>query len=304
MPMSVAISRRGLLAGAGASALLAACGGGGSNVSNGTGPAASTGSSASTSGAALPAYNLIGFYAADALRAGSPQRLTVGIADAEGVLLRKKLATELVFDVAFEGRPTGTKVTATAHDAGIPRAYYPIVFTPEKAGNYTLSTNLGGTPLETSVSIGTATAVPGPGQKMIPFNTPTTASHAGVEFLCSRDPACPLHDLTLTQALAANKPVVFLIATPRFCQTAICGPVLDVLLEVRRSFPDILFVHSEVYPSTAAAGTGDTLPVVGAYHLTFEPVAFLANARGDIQHRLDTVFDRVELSDAIKGLGG
>jgi hypothetical protein len=54
------------------------------------------------------------------------------------------------------------------------------------------------------------------------LETPTVADLKGVELLCTRTPnACPLHDVTLKDALAANTPVAFLIATPKFCQTAI-----------------------------------------------------------------------------------
>ena len=36
-----------------------------------------------------------------------------------------------------------------------------------------------------------------------------------------------------------------------------------------------------------------------AYHLTFEPVLYLAGADGVIQTRLDSIFDTNELRDAL-----
>jgi hypothetical protein len=86
-----------------------------------------------------------------------------------------------------------------------------------------------------------------------------------------------------------------------FCQTGVCGPVLDTVLELRAEFPRITFVHTEVYndPNNggdpAAAGVTET---VRAYGLSFEPSLFVARADGIITTRLDNIFDRGELRTA------
>src|SRR5207245_3927905 len=110
-----------------------------------------------------------------------------------------------------------------------------------------------GTGLPTSVQIPATTSVVGAGQKMVPVDTATTADPHGVQLVCTRDPACPLHDVTLRAALAGGTPVAFLVATPKFCQTAKIGPVLDVLLKQKDQFPQIKMLHAEVYPSEADA---------------------------------------------------
>ena len=58
--------------------------------------------------------------------------------------------------------------------------------------------------------------IPKPGENLPPFDTPTTADGRGVNPVCTRQPACALHDLTLTQALQTGKPVAYLIGTPAF----------------------------------------------------------------------------------------
>jgi hypothetical protein len=110
----------------------------------------------------------------------------------------------------------------------------------------------------------------------------------------------------LREALAGGTPVAFLVATPKFCQTAICGPVLDVLLSQKDRFPQIKMLHAEVYASEADAQPGrqKLTPVVDAYGLTFEPALYLARADGTIAKRLDTIFDGVELHDALAQLAG
>ena len=45
--------------------------------------------------------------------------------------------------------------------------------------------------------------------------------------LCTQDPQCPLHSVSLDQVLGSGKPVAVMFATPARCQTQYCGPVLD-----------------------------------------------------------------------------
>ena len=114
--------------------------------------------------------------------------------------------------------------------------------------------------------------------------------------ICTRDPACPLHKVSLTDALAKGKPVAYLIGTPAYCKTAVCGPVLDLLLAEQPKRPDFTMVHAEVY-------TDDTLeaiaPAVTAYHLNFEPALFVANDQGVLVARLDSIYDTRELTAAL-----
>ena len=72
---------------------------------------------------------------------------------------------------------------------------------------------------------------------------------------------------------AEGRPVALLVSTPKFCQVAICGPVLDVLLSQRGAFPDVRMIHAEVYTDE----TIETLaPVIDALGMTYEPGLFVA----------------------------
>ena len=85
------------------------------------------------------------------------------------------------------------------------------------------------------------------GAAMPAIVTPTADDAPGVDPICTNDPVCPLHDLTVAEALDEGRPLALLVATPAFCQIAICGPVLDVLLAVADDHPDVTFLHAEVY---------------------------------------------------------
>ncbi|MEO7556523.1 MAG: hypothetical protein ABIV94_07970 [Acidimicrobiales bacterium] len=252
-----------------------------------------------------PKWNLVGLFAADALAAGTKARLPFSIADADGGIPSTPPVTSLTVDVIdAAGKTVSSGVAVAAHSEGLPRAYFPVELNAATAGIYTVRSNIEGTTVEQAVQIGDGGTIPRPGQPMIPFDTPTTADPRGVDLLCTRKPACPLHDVTLTQALAEQRPVAFLISTPLYCQVGICGPVLDLLVAAQAEHPQVRFLHSEVYPSEAAAQPGkeQTVPVVAAYGLTFEPVLFLATPDGKVQRRLDTIFDASELRSALTAL--
>ncbi|MEY2448837.1 MAG: hypothetical protein QOH79_2313 [Acidimicrobiaceae bacterium] len=285
-------SRRSFLAGGTSAAVLAACGGG---------------KTAAPTTAPPPPFTLVTFSDSSVLTLGAPARVTFGLADGQGVIVQKPPVPTLDFAVTLDGQPFGLPVTSTSHAEGIPRPYFPVTFTPTKAGIYEFNAQVSGTPVTVPIQLtGEPVLVPAEGQKMTPFDTPTKSDLRGVELLCTRTPACPLHDITLREALAGGTPVAFLISTPAYCQVAICGPVLDVLLAASAQFPQIKMLHAEVYPSTADAQP-DVLrrtPVMEAYNLFFEPVLFLAKADGTIAKRIDTIFDAVELHDALTQLAG
>ena len=139
--------------------------------------------------------------------------------------------------------------------------------------------------------------IPQIGAALPPFDTPTVKDHRGVNPICTRDPACPLHDVDLTQALQRGKPVAYLIGTPAYCQTGVCGPVLDLLLTERANRPRRhdgarRGLHRQHRSTTVA-------PAVTAYHMTFEPALFIADAKGTLVARLDSIYDAQELKAAL-----
>lgn len=132
------------------------------------------------------------------------------------------------------------------------------------------------------------------GDRLNGFDTPTFDDPRGVDVICTRQPEpCPFHELTLTEALATGKPVVYLVGTPAHCQTGVCGPVLDQLIDLSAEIGDsVVFVHADVYADTAAT---QPAPAVTAAKLTFEPTLFVTDATGVVVERLDAVWDTDEV---------
>jgi hypothetical protein len=147
----------------------------------------------------------------------------------------------------------------------------------------------------------------GEGQALPSVVTPSPGDLAGVEVACTRQPACPLHDISLDKALALKKPLAVLVSTPAFCQTAVCGPVLDVLLKAAPTVGDaVRLLHLEVYaqrPREKIEGT-PLSPAVKAFALDAEPSLFLVGADGIVRQRIDGVFGTGEVTRALAALKG
>ena len=188
---------------------------------------------------------------------------------------------------------------APKHAANLAVPYWPFRATINEAGFYRIV-------LEGGPSDGAAfqvfargeVAVPGVGDKLAPFDTPTFDDARGVEPICTRVPEpCPLHTITLTEALQRGKPVVLLVGTPAHCSTGTCSPALDALIGVaERSGATHTFIHAEVYQDPDATKVA---PIVTSLAMTYEPALFVTDANGVVTERLDAVFDEVELESAI-----
>jgi hypothetical protein len=278
------VSRRAFLAGSASAALVAACGG----------------STDSRTSEAQVARSLVKFFGSDVLISGIEQRATFGIGNAEGVV-SGDVPASLDFLITAENAEGGPTVTVDSRREGLPRPYYPLLFTADAPGIYTVSTVIDDERIEAAVQVNAPdqVALPQPGQPMVPLDTPIVAAPNGVNPICTRETQCPLHEVTLTAALGEGRPVALLISTPRFCQVAICGPVLDVLLSQQAAFPDVRMVHAEVYTDET---TQVLAPVIDAYGLTYEPALFLARSDGSIATRFDNIFDATELGQALRSV--
>ena len=135
------------------------------------------------------------------------------------------------------------------------------------------------------------------GDSLPAFETPTISDHRGVKPYCTRVPApCPFHEVTLADALATGKRVVFLVGTPAHCRTAVCAPVLDGLVALAKDFSDVIFIHADVYADETATTTA---PVVDALKLTFEPVLWVTDTEGVITHRFEGVWHPDEVRQVL-----
>lgn len=295
VPQPTRFTRRQLLLGGTAAAgavLLGACG------DDGDGDAAAT---TTTTAAGAAGLALAQFFGGPMFVAGKEARLPFGVADQDGLLATADTPERLELQILGpDGATVGDTIEVERHADGLPRPYFPLKVTVDAPGIYTARTEIEGSATEMSFQVHAAgdVKVIQPGAAAPDVDTPTPADARGVTPICTNEPACPLHDVTLTEALAEGAPIALLVATPAFCQFAICGPVLDVLLDVRADHPGIRFLHAEVY-ADPAKDLETYAPVVAPLGLHFEPCLVLIGADGLVVDRVDTIYDRLELQTAL-----
>ena len=296
------ITRRNLLLGGAAAAALAACGG----------------SEGDPDSDAVPSPESLPFDA-DLQQLGV--RFGDGFAAPSIFAAGQKLRAPFVpvasdgFPVTF-GEPDTLKFTVTrdgteVHSddaprrrAGIGTPYYPLIFTPDTPGTYEVRSDWSNTPRPILVNERADVPIPLIGDPLPEFDTPTLDDARGVDPICTRIPEpCPFHDQTLTEALAAADVTALLVATPRYCLTDICGPVVELLTEAAPDYPKLTTVHAEVWAdpvnTNAPSPQSQLADLLVEYKLDFEPSLFLADAEGTIVEALHFAFDRDELRIAL-----
>jgi hypothetical protein len=111
-----------------------------------------------------------------------------------------------------------------------------------------------------------------------------------------------LYQMTVAEALKAGKPAVVVFATPAFCTSRLCAPVVDSEKKVYGEFKDrVNFIHIEVYKSFNPLIYADEMD---QWHLTSEPWTFVLDRNGKVAARLGGPVSPRELTDALQALLG
>ena len=140
------------------------------------------------------------------------------------------------------------------------------------------------------------------GVRAPPSATPTLASaHGAVSTLTTRvPPDRALLRYSIAGSLAARVPFVVTFATPRYCTSRTCGPVVDVVDYVRRQLGSsrLRFIHVEVYTrNRPALGYNRWMRQWG---LQSEPWTFLVGRDGRIKGKFEGSVSAGELEAAIR----
>jgi hypothetical protein len=202
--------------------------------------------------------------------------------------------------------PPGTNeapIVETALDrTGLPKGrgvYYTDVVFPEE-GVYDAVVLTRGKKVPFALQVNATPEGPAIGAAAPRAASPTPDDTLGVKPICTRDPTCPLHTVSLADVVGTGRPVAVLFATPALCQTRYCGPVLDELLEVMPTYQDrVTFVHVEIYKSNR--GT-KRVPTVVDWNLPFEPWLVTIDGAGIINGRLDSAFGHDEITRTLDAL--
>jgi hypothetical protein len=283
------MSRRDLLAGAGALLVVTSCG------DNST-SAADSGTATTEPDPGTTGFTIAQRYPSNTFVPGKV-RLPISLAD-KGALLSKGVPSVVNGRVLDGNDQQIATVSAPIHSTDLVIPYWAINVQIDQPGTYTLRLDGDdGFGAAFLISDPAEVTVPYVGSVLPPFDTPTVDDHRGVEPYCSLTPKpCPLHDVTLTQALASGKPVAYMIGTPAHCQTGTCAPALEFLVKAHARLGDaIVMVHADVYADDAATTVA---PAVDALGLEYEPVLYLVT-NSVVTDRVDVIWDQSELDERL-----
>ena len=109
-----------------------------------------------------------------------------------------------------------------------------------------------------------------------------------------------LYRSSVAGALADHAPFVLVFATPKYCTSRTCGPVVDVVSAVRRLHPKsgIRFIHVEIYKDNdPAKGVNQW---VTQWNLPSEPWVFVVGPDGKVRDRFEGTVSVRELDASLR----
>ena len=110
-------------------------------------------------------------------------------------------------------------------------------------------------------------------------------------------PDLRLHRARIADAIAQGKPQLIAFATPQFCTSRMCGPVLEVVRQLLPRYGDrVAFTHQEIWRDFAKK---EMFPTVEQWRLTSEPWIFVVDSRGIVSARFEGLVTVQELEYAL-----
>jgi hypothetical protein len=139
------------------------------------------------------------------------------------------------------------------------------------------------------VVVGEFKKVPKPGQKAPVIHTPTAQdAHGDLSKITTRIPSDSQNKVDYADALG-KEPIVLLFATPQFCQSRVCGAVVDVAEQAKHEYGDkAAFIHMEIYNDNDPGKR--VRPQVRTFHLPSEPWLFTIDRRGVVRDAVEGAF--------------
>jgi hypothetical protein len=116
----------------------------------------------------------------------------------------------------------------------------------------------------------------------------------------SEHPDRRLHQVRIADAIAMKRPQIIVFATPQFCTSRMCGPVVDIVRTLLPSYGDrIAFIHQEIWQDFASK---KVFPTVEEWRLQSEPWVFVVDAQGVIRAKFEGLVTAREIERAFQSV--
>ena len=114
----------------------------------------------------------------------------------------------------------------------------------------------------------------------------------------SSPPDPRLHRVRIADAIAQRKPQLIVFATPQFCTSRMCGPLVDIVRQLLPRYENrVLFTHQEIWHDFASKKLFQT---VEEWRLQSEPWIFLVDGQGIIRAKFEGLATVTELEAALQ----
>ena len=149
------------------------------------------------------------------------------------------------------------------------------------------------------IDVGRYHRVPRVGEPAPKIHTPTVEDVGGDPAkITTRIPPDTQNRVDYADALG-KEPIILLFATPQFCQSRVCGPVVDVAEQVKQLYGDkAAFIHMEIFKDNDP-GKGPNQQV-RAFHLPSEPWLFAIDKNGTVGEVIEGAFGVDALTEAVE----
>lgn len=133
----------------------------------------------------------------------------------------------------------------------------------------------------------------------------TISKMVSLDELCTRSSDDGMHHLSVSEALKQHKPLVVVWATPMFCASTMCGPVLDTIVRISDDYGQTVnFIHIEPFNLESARNEGKLVAsdLVIDWGIAREPWVFVIDSTGRVYSQFEGLVAGEEIRSSLDSL--
>jgi hypothetical protein len=159
-------------------------------------------------------------------------------------------------------------------------------------------------PIPYRFTVREASSEPGIGEEAPPTAQQVLATAASIEDIDSSSPPRPhMHEVTIAEAVAEGRPAVIAFATPAFCRSRTCAPVMDTVMDplYERYGNEAAFIHVEPYVlrDLRAANVQNPVRATVDWRIPSEPWVFVVGRDGRVAAKFEGIMALDEVEAAL-----
>lgn len=137
-----------------------------------------------------------------------------------------------------------------------------------------------------------------------PLSDSRTLEDASLEDLTTDPtPVEGFYEMTVAEAVESG-PSVVVFATPAWCTSQSCGPMLDQLQAMTDDYPELNYVHVEIYEDIQSPDFENPVPAVREWGLPTEPWLYVTDGDGVVTAAFEGAVSDEELRGALEAVAG